>query len=126
MLYQVTVGSKVSLVEDFPRKGSVYARATNSKAVIVSKNYVNFTLVLKLPSKFRRVFSLFVLGTLWARTDLPKKTLFSGKAGSIYNRGLRPKTRGVAKNPVDHPHGGRTKTIKSPQTPWGKTAKRGK
>jgi len=33
-----------------------------------------------------------------------------GKAGTMYNAGIKPKVRGVARNPVDHPHGGRTKT----------------
>ena len=37
--------------------------------------------------------------------------------------GKKPKVRGVAKNPTDHPHGGRTKAIKYPRTPWGKTTK---
>jgi len=46
-----------------------------------------------------------------------------GKAGINMNRGYRPTVRGVAKNPVDHPHGGRTKTNSPERTPWGKTAK---
>ena len=45
------------------------------------------------------------------------------KAGLYSNLGRKPKVRGVAKNPVDHPHGGRTKSIRFPRTPWGKPTK---
>jgi large subunit ribosomal protein L2 len=42
-----------------------------------------------------------------------------GKAGHLKTIGIKPKVRGVAKNPVDHPHGGRTKTNKPEVSPWG-------
>lgn len=42
-----------------------------------------------------------------------------GKAGSLRQKFKKPKVRGVAKNPVDHPHGGRTKTNKPEVSPWG-------
>ena len=45
------------------------------------------------------------------------------KASSSLELGFRPSVRGVAKNPVDHPHGGRTKSIRFPRTPWGKPTK---
>lgn len=45
------------------------------------------------------------------------------KAGLSSNLGKKPKVRGVAKNPVDHPHGGRTKSIRFQRTPWGKPTK---
>lgn len=46
-----------------------------------------------------------------------------GKAGINRNFGIRPTVRGVAMNPVDHPHGGRTKTNSPELTPWNKIAK---
>jgi large subunit ribosomal protein L2 len=46
-----------------------------------------------------------------------------GKAGRNINRGFKSSVRGVAMNPVDHPHGGRTKTNSPEKTPWGKIAK---
>jgi large subunit ribosomal protein L2 len=49
-----------------------------------------------------------------------------GSAGSKKITGLKPHVRGVAKNPVDHPHGGRTKTNSPELTPWGKIAKHNK
>jgi large subunit ribosomal protein L2 len=51
------------------------------------------------------------------------KNFLNGKAGYWRNFGVKPLVRGVAMNPVDHPHGGRTKSIKYPRTPWGKTTK---
>ena len=49
-----------------------------------------------------------------------------GKAGIMYNIGKKPKVRGVARNPVDHPHGGRTKTNQPEVSVWGWIAKRNK
>lgn len=49
-----------------------------------------------------------------------------GKAGLNYLMGKKPNVRGVAKNPVDHPHGGRTKTNQPEVSPWGWVAKRNK
>lgn len=46
-----------------------------------------------------------------------------GKAGRLRNKGRRPTVRGIAMNPVDHPHGGRTNGGKLPLTPWGKPAR---
>jgi large subunit ribosomal protein L2 len=53
----------------------------------------------------------------------PHKKFFNGKAGYWKIYGKKPLVRGVAMNPVDHPHGGRGKSIKYPRTPWGKTTK---
>ncbi len=47
----------------------------------------------------------------------------NGKAGYWRSFGVKSLVRGVAMNPVDHPNGGRTKAIKYPRTPWGKTTK---
>jgi large subunit ribosomal protein L2 len=47
----------------------------------------------------------------------------NGKAGYWRSFGLKSIVRGVAMNPVDHPHGGRTKAVKYPRTPWGHTTK---
>jgi large subunit ribosomal protein L2 len=56
---------------------------------------------------------------------LPEAKRFSNsKAGYWRLFGNKPTVRGVAMNAVDHPHGGRTKSIKHPLTPWGKTTKK--
>jgi hypothetical protein len=57
--------------------------------------------------------------TLNTSSFIPKEL----RGGDMYRFGQRPKVRGVAMNPVDHPHGGRTKSIRLPKTPWGKVTK---
>ena len=52
-----------------------------------------------------------------------KKKLKISKAGFKKTKNKKVKVRGVAKNPVDHPHGGNTKSIRFPRTPWGKPTK---
>jgi large subunit ribosomal protein L2 len=52
-----------------------------------------------------------------------KRLVTNTKSGYWRSFGLKPHVRGVARNPVDHPHGGRAKSIKYPRTPWGKTTK---
>ena len=49
-----------------------------------------------------------------------------GKAGYLKFKSKKPKNRGVARNPVDHPHGGNTKTNSPETSPWGWVAKRNK
>jgi large subunit ribosomal protein L2 len=61
--------------------------------------------------------------TLGRNCNTIPKGILVGKAGININRGFRPTVRGVAKNPVDHPHGGRTKSNSPERTPWGRVAK---
>ena len=56
-------------------------------------------------------------------SPIQRSGVFCPTAGSSRRRGFSPQVRGVAKNPNDHPHGGRTKSVKYPRTPWGKTTK---
>jgi large subunit ribosomal protein L2 len=52
-----------------------------------------------------------------------KRKITNTKSGFWRTFGIKPIVRGVARNPIDHPHGGRTKAIRYPRTPWGKTTK---
>jgi len=99
-------------------------RAFGSKATILSYNEVTGNYVVKLPSGL--VAFYFILTKATRLFTLPKRPLESSqrKAGFSHLKGLRPKVRGVAKNPVDHPHGGRTKSIRLPLTPWGLVTKK--
>jgi large subunit ribosomal protein L2 len=71
----------------------------------------------------RKVFSFFSLGSPGVTPFSDNKYWKSNKAGYFFKNGKKPRVRGVARNPVDHPHGGRTKTLAYPRTPWGKTTK---
>lgn len=59
-------------------------------------------------------------------SNFEKKFVITGKAGVNSNLGIRPTVRGNAMNPIDHPHGGRTKTNKPEVSPWGWVTKKNK
>jgi len=60
-----------------------------------------------------------LFATLGIVSNLKHKSLVIGKAGRNRLLGIRPSVRGIAMNPVDHPHGGRTNGGMIPVTPWG-------
>ena len=113
----------ISLIEILPGKGVQYVRSpgTSAKMTRLSKN-LN-TGLLTLPSGVRKIFSIFSISSLGANALSDNKLWANNKAGYSSKFGKKPMVRGVAKNPIDHPHGGRTKTIHYPRTPWGKTTK---
>ena len=115
-LYFAAPKTYLSHIEIQPSSGFKYARSVGSLAKVISKNLYNHVILLELPSGVKKFFSIFSLSlhTL-KKLQISKKT--SKKAGHFSNYGKKPKVRGVAMNPVDHPHGGRTKSIKYPRTP---------
>ena len=80
-------------------------------------NFVMHTALLQLPSGVKKYFSIYGIGLLGPSTLSLKKKISNRQSGFFRRLGLKAKVRGVAKNPVDHPHGGRTKSIKYPRTP---------
>ena len=87
----------------------------------------DFNLVkVSLPSKKCIFLSSFCFVLLGRNSQQQQKFCYLGKAGSNVNTGFKPKVRGVARNPVDHPHGGRTKTNKPEVSIWGWVAKKNK
>jgi large subunit ribosomal protein L2 len=96
-------------------------------ATIVAKegDYVT----LKLPSGEMRMVFGECYATLGQLGNEDHMNVSLGKAGASRHLGRRPKVRGVAMNPVDHPHGGgegKTAAGRNPVTPWGKPTKGGK
>lgn len=93
----------------------------------ILETFSDFNLIkIILPSKKIKIISgwnYVVLGKN-AKEDYTHNRL--GKAGINYLSGKKPKVRGVARNPVDHPHGGRTKTNQPEVSIWGWVAKRNK
>ena len=112
-----------SFAEIYPHKGAQYSRSSGSASKLLSKNISTHTVLVKLPSGVRKIFSLYSLVTDGIPALKEKKYQFNTKAGYRRLKGCKPIVRGVAMNPVDHPHGGRTKSIKYPRTPWGLTTK---
>lgn len=115
--------SKVSSLELYPGAGAQYARSAGTSAKILKFNYQEFTCVVRLPSGVRKVFSLYSLAHKGHSALKDARKAASTKAGYWRMYGRKSIVRGVARNPVDHPHGGRTKSIKNPRTPWGKPTK---
>ena len=113
-------------VEPFLNIGGKYAKSAGVFCKIINIDLLNKFIKIKLPSGKYKFVSIFCFASLGRVSNMWHYKEHFSNAGYYRNIGFRPKTRGVAKNPVDHPHGGRTKTNSPTLTPWGKIAKRGK
>ena len=120
----IPVGSDVHNIELKPGKGGQLARSAGSFATI-SGHDKGYTL-MKLPSGEVRKIDSKCLATIGTVGNAEKELTKIGKAGRNRWLGKRPKVRGVAMNPVDHPHGGgegKSSGGRHPVTPWGKPTK---
>lgn len=123
MLFQIKKLSFVSVLELLPGLGSQYTRSPGTKSRIIKFDLSNHSVLIKLSSGVKKIFSYYSFVML-GRLSLEENCYcLNGKAGYWRSFGVKSLVRGVAMNPVDHPHGGRTKAIKYPRTPWGKTTK---
>jgi len=119
-LRHVPVGSVVHCVELKPGKGGQLARSAGAAAQLVAREGQYVTLRLR-SGEVRKIFA-DCRATLGEVGNLEHNLISIGKAGANRWRGIRPTVRGVAMNPVDHPHGGgegRTSGGRHPVTPWG-------
>ncbi len=112
-------GTQVHNLELHPGKGGQVVRSAGAAAQLLSKEG-DFALV-KLPSGETRKFHVDCMATIGQIGNLDHENVTYGKAGRTRWKGRRPVNRGVAMNPVDHPHGGGEGRVKGnhPQTPWG-------
>ncbi len=120
-LSELAVGDSIYNIELTPTKGSQLVRAGGTFAIILQKTE-DFILV-KMPSgELRKIPSQCkaFLGAL--ANDTHNKVIWK-KAGKSRWLNIRPTVRGVAKNPIDHPHGGNTSGGCHPVTPWAKLTK---
>ncbi|MCP8900840.1 50S ribosomal protein L2 [Gilvimarinus xylanilyticus] len=123
-LRNIPVGSVVHCVELKPGKGAQIARSAGTSAQLVARDGVYATLRLR-SGETRRVLSE-CRATLGEVSNSEHSLRSLGKAGAKRWRGVRPTVRGVAMNPVDHPHGGgegRTSGGRHPISPWGTPTK---
>ena len=114
---------KISNFELWPGKGVQYARSAGSWGKVTNRDLVKYTSMVYLPSGVRKIVSIFSLALPGRSACFEKRLIRNTKAGFRKRFGFKSIVRGVAMNPVDHPHGGRTKAIKYPRTPWGTTTK---
>jgi large subunit ribosomal protein L2 len=120
----IPVGTQVHCVELKPGKGAQLARSAGASAQLVAKEGVYATLRLR-SGEMRKVHS-DCKGVIGEVGNHENNLASLGKAGAKRWRGVRPTVRGVAMNPVDHPHGGgegRTSGGRHPVSPWGQPTK---
>ena len=120
----IPVGSTVHCVELKPGKGAQIARSAGTSVQLVAREGTYATLRLR-SGEMRKVLS-DCRATIGEVSNGEHSLRSLGKAGASRWRGVRPTVRGVAMNPVDHPHGGgegRTSGGRHPVSPWGMPTK---
>ncbi|MEL6981959.1 MAG: 50S ribosomal protein L2 [Actinomycetota bacterium] len=130
-LRYIPVGTTVHAVELKPGGGAKMGRSAGTSVQLVAREGVTAT--LRLPSTEMRRVSIDCIATIGEVGNAEAELIKVGKAGRSRWKGKRPQTRGVAMNPVDHPHGGgegKTSGGRHPVSPWGqpegRTRKKGK
>jgi large subunit ribosomal protein L2 len=121
---QMPVGTIVHNVEMKPGKGGQIARSAGTYVQVVGRD--RGMVIVRLNSGEQRYIRSDCMATVGAVSNPDNANTNLAKAGRNRWLGKRPLTRGVAKNPVDHPHGGgegRTSGGRHPVTPWGKPTK---
>ena len=120
----IPIGTIIHNIELKPFRGGAVARAAGSYCQLVGKDG-GYALV-KMQSGEIRLFLLDCMATIGSVSNIDNKNATIGKAGRSRWLGIRPTVRGVAMNPVDHPHGGgegKTSGGRHPVSPTGKSAK---
>ncbi len=123
-LINMPVGTIIHNVEMTPMKGAQIARSAGSYVQLVGKDR-DYSQI-RLSSGELRVVNSNCLATVGVVSNSDNRNVNYGKAGRKRWMGVRPTVRGVAMNPVDHPHGGgqgKTSGGRHPVTPWGKPTK---
>lgn len=117
-LKNLTAPTLVSYLRSSRTKTIAYAKSAGVSAKIVKHTRLGLT-VVKLPSGVSKTFNSMDIVMTGKILPLEKNREVVRTAGWRVKCGFKPTVRGVAKNPVDHPHGGRTKTVANPVSPWG-------
>ena len=123
-LSAIPLGTVIHNIELKPGKGGQLARSAGAQAQLMAKegNYAQ----VRLPSREVRMVPLACRATIGQLGNLDHENISLGKAGRSRWLGRRPKVRGVAMNPIDHPMGGgegKSSGGRNPTTPWGKPTK---
>jgi large subunit ribosomal protein L2 len=117
-LGEIPLGTDVHNVEHKVGKGGQLCRSAGMSAQVVAKegDYVT----LRMPSSEMRMIHAKCLATIGIVGNEEHELVSWGKAGKARWKGRRPRVRGEVMNPVDHPHGGRTRGGRNVVSPWGK------
>ena len=121
----IPLGSVIHNIELQPGKGAQMARSAGTFAQLMAKD--NAYATVRLPSGEYRLVLQKCRATIGQVGNVEHENMIIGKAGRARYLGRRPRVRGVAMNPVDHPHGGGEGKAPvgrpGPVTPWGKAAR---
>jgi large subunit ribosomal protein L2 len=123
-LSNIPVGTIIHNIELKPGKGGSVSRSAGNYSQLVGKD--SGYALIKMQSGEIRLFPLACMATIGSVSNIDNKNISLGKAGRSRWLGIRPTVRGVAMNPVDHPHGGgegKTSGGRHPVSPTGKSAK---
>jgi len=120
-LRDIPVGSKIHNIQLRKGEEPKLTRSAGTYSQLVTKTDKNA--IIRLSSKKLLEVELDNKATLGQVSHDNHKLVSKGKAGANRWLGKRPRVRGYAMNPIDHPHGGKTKGGKQPLTKWGKQAK---
>jgi large subunit ribosomal protein L2 len=123
-LANMPIGTIVHNVEMKPGKGGQIARAAGAYVQLVGRD-AGYA-ILRLNSGETRMVPAACMATVGAVSNPDNSNTVMAKAGRMRWKGRKPVVRGVAMNPIDHPHGGgegRTSGGRHPVTPWGKSTK---
>jgi len=124
-LKNIPIGTMVYNIELEPGRGGKLVKGAGTGAIILAQenNYSH----LKMPSSEIRRISGECFASIGQVSCPEHRFIVIGKAGRVRHQGRRPKVRGSAMNPCDHPHGGGEGRapigLKHPKTPWGKPAR---
>ncbi len=116
----IPLGTVIHNIELRPGEGGKLVRSAGSSAQLMAKegDYAQ----VRMPSGEVRRILIVCRATIGQLGNLDHENVVIGKAGRIRHMGKRPSVRGIAMNPVDHPHGGgeaRSTSGRPPTTPWG-------
>ncbi len=117
----VPVGTIVHNVEIKPGSGGSLARSAGTYVMVAGRD--GGFVIIKLKSGETRMVPAIAMASIGAVSNPDHLNEVVGKAGRSRWKGARPVSRGIARNPVDHPNGGRTNGGKHWATPWGKPTK---
>ena len=123
-LSDIPAGTDIHNIELTPSGGGKLARSAGSMAQI-SGLFENYCIVKLSSGEIRKIINS-ARATIGSLSNPDHKNIKIGKAGRNRWKGIRPQTRGVVMNPVDHPHGGgegKTSGGRDPVSPWGQSAK---
>ena len=123
-LSDIPTGTDIHNIELYPNGGGKLARSAGSSAQISGKDE-NYCIIKLSSGEIRKIINT-ARATIGSVSNTDHQNIKIGKAGRNRWKGRRPSVRGVAMNPVDHPHGGgegKTSGGRSPVSPWGQSAK---